>query len=165
MRKIIFYLLAVMFITACECPFETEICSNCRRPLSECRCYPSSYGNSDYFSAATLVGEWQMVGYNDDAYMDGCGLIPKDIVFASQPVGEFGRCTMTYAIGRDPQWYQVDLYYNFVRRELTFYYVDEYGEMRKLFAFTYTNFLFPTLTMKDSFGTYDWNKVRVTTPN
>ena len=158
MKKYILFLLVAICFTSCNCPY-------CHEWPCICDCEYSTkttYGN-DYFSAATLVGEWQMSGYHDQEYMRGCGIIPKDIVFAAQPVGEFGRCTMTYAIAKDPQWYQVDLYYNYVRRELTFYGVNEFGELEKLFSFTYKQFLFPCLVMQDSFGTYEWKKVRVTT--
>lgn len=159
MKKYILYLLIAICFTSCNCPYCHEFPCIC-----DCEYATRVTTNSDYFSAATLVGEWQMSNYNDEAYMNGCGIIPKDIVFASQPIGEFGRCTMTYMVGRDPQWYQVDLYYNYVRRELTFYGVDEYGQLKKLFAFTYKEFLFPTLIVQDSFGKYEWRKVRITTP-
>ena len=131
------------------------------------RCGYSRTSGGDYFSQSTFIGEWQMSNTvnTEKAYMNGCGIIPKGIVFSDVKGGNFGfrKCTMTYAINNDPQWYQVDLLYNYVRKELTFYYINDYGKEEKLFAFTYRNFLFPTLTLQDSFGTYEWNKVRVTT--
>jgi len=161
---IVLLLAFLCLLCSCDCMFGREVCRKCKNDVDNCICYRSN-GSSDYFSANTLIGEWQMSGGNDKAYMDGCGLIPKGIVFAEPPYGSFGRCTMTYAIGQDPQWYQIDLAYNYVRRELTFYDTDEYGELEKWFSFTYYGFLFPTLTVQDSFGTYEWRKVRTTTSN
>ena len=162
MRKILFGLFTIVILASCE------YCIVCGE--YPCVCHNSKYvsgnnGSSDYFSASTLVGEWQMSGYHDEEYMNGCGIIPKSIVFGGIPVGSFGRCTITYMKGRNPQWYQMDLHYNYVRRELTFYGTNELGGLVKLFSFTYREFLFPTLTIEDSFGKYEWNKVRTTVQN
>lgn len=161
MKKILFYVFIIITLTSCTCPY-------CHEYPCICDCeYKQSItkgGSSDYFSAATLVGEWQMVGYHDNEYMNGCGIIPKGIIFAKQEDGEFGRCTMTYSVDKNPQWYQMDLEYNYVRRELTFYRINSVGKLEKFISFTYRGFLFPTLTIEDSFGRYEWNKVRVATP-
>lgn len=160
MKKILLLLLVVTCFISCnwECPFGEERCAYCHN--DPCICYNRS-NKGDYFSASTLIGEWQMAGGMDDAYMKGCGIIPKDIVFLEGKMGEFGMCTITYSIGRDPQWYVADLYYNYVRRELTFYIDNGYGGLQKFVAFTFKDFLFPTLVVQDSFGTYEWRKVRV----
>ena len=164
MKKCILFLLVVICFTSCNCPYCDHYPCICHCEYVEHKGY-SNYSSSDYFSAAILIGEWQMVGNNDTQYMNGCGLIPKDIVFSEQAVGSLGRCTMTCAIGNQPQWYEVDLAYNYVRRELTFYHLNDIGKWEKFISFTYKNFLFPTVTVQDSFGTYEWRKVRVTTSN
>ncbi len=162
MKKILVCLFLSLLLVSCNCP-------NCHEYPCICDCEYATrktYSNGgDYFSAATLVGEWQMSGFHDKEYMDGCGLIPKGIVFSKEIVKDrynesFYRCTMTYSVGNNPQWYESDLGYNYVRRELTFYYIGEYGQWEKFISFTFRNFLFPTLTIQDSFGTYEWNKVR-----
>lgn len=161
MRKLLFCIFAIVILTSCEC---CPICGEYPCVCHGDKCYNNGNSYGDYFSASTLVGEWQMVGYHDSEYMNGCGIIPKDIIFGGIPTGNFGRCTMTYMEGKNPQWYQMDLYYNYVRRELTFYGTDELGNLKKLYSFTYRSFLFPTLTVEDSFGKYEWNKVRITPP-
>ena len=176
---IILLLAFLCLVVSCDVCFDTK-CWNCGyvydNTYTYCpRCGYSHYSNGsysnysggDYFSSGTLIGEWQMSNTlnTEKAYMNGCGIIPKGIVFSNVKEGNVGfkKCTMTYAIDNEPQWYQADLLYNYVRRELTFYYINDYGKEEKLFAFTYMDFLFPTLTVQDSFGTYEWNKVRVTT--
>ena len=100
MKKILLFLLVAISFASCNCPYCGEFPCICDCEYATTK---TTYG-SDYFSAATLVGEWQMSSYNDTEYMNGCGIIPKDIMFATQRSGEFGRCTMTYSIGNDPQW-------------------------------------------------------------
>lgn len=162
MKRVLICLLVIITLSSCRyCPICKEYNCICGREYA----YREGNSSSDYFSAATLIGEWQMSGYHDQEYMNGCGIIPKGILFSNQTVTDNGRtkfyrCTMTYSVGRDPQWYQKDFGYNYVRRELTFYYIDDYGKWEKFISFTYKNFLFPTLTIQDSFGTYEWNKVR-----
>lgn len=165
MKKVLISLIAMFVLTSCNCPICHDWPCTCKHNTVT----SSGSSSSDYFSAATLIGQWQMSGYHDQEYMNGCGLIPKGIIFSSQTMSDrrgtkFSRCTMTYSVGRNPQWYEKDLWYNYVRRELTFYYIDENNEWEKFISFTYKNFLFPTLTIQDSFGTYEWNKVRVSTP-
>lgn len=160
MKKILLFLFVIVTLTSCNCPYCHEFPCIC-----DCEYVAKNYttNSSDYFSAAILVGEWQMLDYHDEEYMNGCGLIPKDIIFAEQPVGGLGRCTMTYSVGKNPQWYQIDLAYNYVRKELTFYRLNDSGKWEKFISFTYRAFLFPTLRVEDSFGIYEWRKVRVTT--
>jgi hypothetical protein len=168
--EVIILLVALCLLSSCNWCEDTK-CNRCGyvydNELVVCpRCGYSQH-SGDYFSAGTLVGEWQMSNTvnTEKAYMNGCGIIPKGIVFSNVKGGNYGfkKCTMTYAIDNEPQWYEADLLYNYVRRELTFYYINEYGKEEKLFAFTYKDFLFPTLTVQDSFGTYEWRKIRVTT--
>lgn len=180
-KKVLYLLALICLLFSCDFDcFDTK-CYHCGYVFDNSyvycpRCGYSRYGNGvcpsysnggDYFSEGTLIGEWQMSNTlgTETAYMNGCGIIPKDIVFSNVKMGNMGfkKCTMTYAIADDPQWYQANLFYNYVRRELTFYYINDYGKEEKLFAFTYNDFLYPTLTLQDSFGKYEWRKVRVTT--
>ena len=161
--------IILLLIFACllvSCNWKCERCGYCYDDrYSVCPKCGNGDSGGDYFSASTLIGEWQMSNTlnTEKAYMNGCGIIPKEIVFSNVKGGNYGfkKCTMTYAI--DNERYQADLLYNYVRRELTFYYINDYGKEEKLFAFTYKDFLYPTLTIQDSFGTYEWRKVRVTT--
>lgn len=171
MAKKILNLIGIVFLlVSCNWCEDTK-CRRCgyvySNDLAVCPKCAYSPHSGDYFSTSTLIGEWQMSNTlnTEKAYMNGCGVIPKGIVFSNVKCGNYGfkKCTMTYAVGNDPQWYQADLLYNYVRRELTFYYINGYGKEEKLFVFTYKDFLFPTLTIQDSFGTYEWQKVRVTT--
>ena len=158
MRKIFITLSTlVLCLTSCD----WDYCERCGKLVDCCVC--GNYTNvngANTFSSDSFVGEWQMSGGYDSQYMNGCGIIPKDIVFAKQKKGEFGKCVMTYAIGRDPQWYSTDMYYNYVRRELTFYTVNDLGKLEKFVSFTFRGFEFPSLYIQDSFGTYEWKKVR-----
>jgi hypothetical protein len=64
------------------------------------RCGYSRTSGGDYFSQSTFIGEWQMSNTvnTEKAYMNGCGIIPKGIVFSDVKGGNFGfrKCTMTY---------------------------------------------------------------------
>lgn len=163
MRKVLFCLLTALCITACECPYAEEKCSVCRNPIDECTC------NYSYFSSSTLVGGWQMSGGYDKAYMSYCGFIPKYIAFSNEKEKLYGfkRCTVTYSVSNEPQWYEEDMYYNYVRKTLTFYRVlDNSGTLEKFVEFGFDNYLFPCLYLIDAGSkryniTYEWRKVRV----
>lgn len=161
MRKVLFYLISLFLIAACDCPFEEEFCRKCREPIEECSC------GDDYFSAGTLIGGWQMSGGYDKAYMSYCGIIPKYIIFSNvkENVHGYKKCTITYSVNNEPQWYEEDMYYDYVRKTLTFYRV---GTFDKIMQFGYENYLFPCLYLTDAgskryFTTYEWRKVRATT--
>ena len=165
MKKVLFYLFSLLCVIACDCPFGEEVCRTCRKPIEECTC------GSDYFSSSTLVGGWQMSGGYDKAYMSYCGIIPKYIVFSNVKEKTYGfkKCTMTYSISNEPQWYEEDMYYSYVRKTLTFYRVlDSSGRLEKFIEFGYESYLFPCLYLMDAGSrryntTYEWKKVRVTT--
>lgn len=157
-KKILFLFFTIVCFLSCDCEWGRVYCKKCFNPINNCICYNNYNGSSsDYFSANTLVGEWQMsnVANSDNSYMRECKIIPKNIKFDKQPIGKFGKCTITYSIGKEPQWYESDYEYNYVRRELSFYRNNE-----KVFVFTFNNFLFPTLTLKGAYDVYEWRKVR-----
>ena len=157
--------MTIICLASCDCPFDEEICRTCREPIDECSC------GGDYFSAGTLVGGWQMSGGYDKAYMSYCGIIPKYIVFSNVKEGNYGfkKCTMTYSVSNEPQWYEEDLYYNYVRKTLTFYRpISGTNSLEKFMEFGYDNFQFPCLYLTDAGSkryqtTYEWRKTRVTT--
>jgi hypothetical protein len=143
MNRILNLILCVFLLTACDCPYGEEYCMNCGKPIRHCTCYYYAQSNSDRFTAKTLIGVWQMA--YDEGYFNGMGIIPKQIEFF-----DGHTCDITYCKGKDPDWFTDTYTYTYTSGYIKF------NKGRTTYMFKYREFLFPTLTVQDSFGTYEW---------
>lgn len=164
MKSILTFVLSLALflvsLSSCVC----EHCKNCGRPLEYgeylyCRyCYYNychhtptttpSTTSSDRFTADVLIGTWQM-NY-DKGYFNGMGIVPKEIEFFDGHTCDITYCKSDYMY--DPDWFTDTYTYTYTSGYIKF------NKGRITYMFKFRNFLFPTLTVQDSFGTYEWYK-------
>ena len=145
MKRFVILLLAVISLVSCECPFNDKYCPSCHLSPSECSC--SGRTSSDRFTARTLYGVWQ-VSYHQ-GYEEGIGITPKQIEFFDDHT-----CDITYSVGNEVDWWTDTYIYAYSSGYIKF------SKQGRTFSFKVRNFLFPTLTLQDSHGTYEWYKVK-----
>ena len=135
-KKILLLLIAIVCFASCD----WEYCKRCGEFRRDCVCHNTYH--SDYFCAETLIGIWQMhtvvgtVELKEIEFFDG------------------HKCDITYSEGRDPDWFTDTYTYTFTSGYIKF------NKGRSSFSFKVKDFIFPSLWVKDSFGTYEWRKTR-----
>lgn len=111
------------------------ICASCECPLKE---EMKRNANNNGFYAERLLGIWQC-SYN----MSVGGVDFKEIKFMSN-----GKADIIMAQPYDTEWYTETFNYAYYGNTLRF------SKGRTNFQFTIKDWLFPELTLCDSFGTY-----------
>lgn len=139
----------VSILCLASCKWHHDYCHRCGEHLDCCKCYNNCYYScstrNDAFTAGTLIGIWQTnyhVGYEN-----GIGFTPKQFNFVNHQY-----CDITYSIGNSSTWYTE-----------TFNYVYSSGHIKfsghgRIFSLKINGFLYPTLTLSDSHGKYEWYK-------
>lgn len=142
MKKIVYGLLALMVFASCKyhpcCVWEDEYYGH---PVYE-------RSVSDYLPASNLIGTWQVE--NNNAYYEGIGIMPKQIVFFDS-----NWCDITYEVSnRSTERLTETFRYSYNGRYIRFSSTE--GTLN--FGFKIEDFLYPTLTLRDSYGRYKWCK-------
>lgn len=142
MKKAILMLITIVTLTLCDCCY----CPVCGEWSNDCTCNRNyvNYKGGDYFCAKTLLGTWQC----DYPTIVG-NMEIKQINFIDD-----WNCDITYAIGREPDWYTHTYRYSYSNKCLRF------SRNGSTFSFIFNGYLFPELYLKDSRYNYTWRKVR-----
>ena len=147
MRKYIFIMVSILCLASCK--WHRDYCHHCGQYFDCCRCnqyYHSYYApKDDGFTAKTLIGVWQAnYSYNYEKFL---GFTPKQFNFVNERY-----CDITYSVGSSSDWYTETYTYSYSSGYIKF------ARNGKTFSFKINEFIYPTLTLSDSHGKYEWYK-------